>query len=121
MLALEIVRTAGWLLGTVLHGVLVAVLVEGRRERGLPFAYVWLAGAALLWNMGNLLVVFLGEVAGDRLPSLTGAASAVAVVGFGMLPSAMIHAATVARREAFARRIRGHLRTVRSGPLLDAE
>ena len=107
MLVFEIIRTAGWLLGSILHGVLFAVLAEGRRERGTPLAYVGLAGAALLWNLGNLLVVFLGELTGDRTPSLARLASALAVVGFGMVPSILIHAAAVARRGAF-----GHPRVV---------
>ena len=103
MLAFEIARTAGWLVGTILHGVLFAVLLEGRRERGTPVAYVVLATAALLWTLGNLLAAFVGQFVGEGLPHLTQAASAVAVAGFGMLPSAMIHAAAVARGESFRR------------------
>ncbi|MHC4199837.1 MAG: sensor histidine kinase [Planctomycetota bacterium] len=121
MLVFEIIRTAGWLLGSILYGVLFAVLAEGWREssstglahpesiegRGTPLAYVALAGTALLWNLGNLLVVFLGELTGDRIPKITSLASALAVVGFGMVPSILIHAAAVARRGAF-----GHPRAV---------
>jgi signal transduction histidine kinase len=103
VIVFDIIRTAGWLVGTILHGVLFAVLLEGRRERGTPGAYVTLAAAALSWTLGNLLVVFLGQFAGDRLPHLTQAASAMAVVGFGVLPSGVIHAGVVARREQFAR------------------
>jgi len=103
----DIIRTAGWLVGTILHGILFAVLLEGRRERGTPGAYVTLAGAALGWTLGNLLVVFLfvllGENAEEKLPLLLRASSALAVVGFGLLPSGMIHAAVVARPEQFRR------------------
>jgi signal transduction histidine kinase len=103
VIAFDIIRTAGWLVGTILHGVLLAVLLEGRRERRIPGAYVTLAASALGWHLGNLLVVFLGELAGEQLPVLTQGASALAVAGFGLLPSAMIHAGVVARREQFAR------------------
>ena len=103
MIVFDIMRTAGWLVGTILHGVLFAVLLEGRRERGTPGAYVTLAGAALGWTLGNLLVVILGEFAGEKLPLLTRAASALAVAGFGLLPSGVIHAGVVARRERFRR------------------
>ena len=106
-LVFDIIRTAGWLVGTILHGILFAVLLEGRRERGTPGAYVTLAGAALGWTLGNLLAVFLfvllGEDAEQKLPLLLRASSALAVVGFGLLPSGMIHAGVVARPEQFRR------------------
>jgi signal transduction histidine kinase len=103
MLAFEIGRTVGWLIGTILHGLLLGVLVEGRRKRGTSYAYIWLVGSALLWHLGNLLAVFLGELTGNRLPSFLKAATILATVGFGLLPSALIHTAVVARKDLFSR------------------
>jgi len=49
------------------------------------------------------LFVLLGENAEEKLPLLLRASSALAVVGFGLLPSGMIHAGVVARPEQFRR------------------
>ena len=69
MFAFEMIRTAGWLVGTLLHGLLLVVLIEGRRKRGTALAYSWVIGSALLWHLGNLLVAFLGELTGNKLPT----------------------------------------------------
>jgi signal transduction histidine kinase len=103
MLVFETIRIAGWLVGTILHGLLLAVLIDGRRKRGTALAYSWLIGSALLWHLGNLLVAFLGELTGNKLPAFLDAARILATVGFGLLPSTLIHTAVVARIDLFKR------------------
>ena len=103
MFAFEMIRTAGWLVGTLLHGLLLVVLIEGRRKRGTALAYSWLIGSVLLWHLGNLVVAFLGELTGNKLPTVLLAATILAVIGFSLLPSALIHTAVVARKDLFKR------------------
>ena len=103
LLIFEIVRSAGWLVGTILHAVLLLVMLEGRRERRTPGAYPWLVGSALLWHLGNLLAVFVEQLTAGGLPQLDMIARIVATVGLGFLPSALIHSAVAAKIERFSK------------------
>ncbi len=89
------------ILGTSMHAFLASLLWRRRAKVGSERAFLLVILAALLWNLGSLLVVLLKFVnpEPEQLERLTRPCEAAALIGLACMPSLLLHTLLLYLRE----------------------
>ncbi|MBI3725344.1 hypothetical protein HY251_15535 [bacterium] len=88
----QIVLVSSWLLGTVLHVVLLRMILRRKRWIRGEGLFAVLVTAVGLWNLGRFAFVFLDLLKKGQLPvEITVACDAIAYAGLLLVPSALLH------------------------------
>ncbi len=87
----EIVSLTGFLVGSVLHGVLLGLIYQRKNKTPSERAFLFLVFAVAMWHVGNAISVFSLILFGRNIPSISYVADAIAYVGIGFIPSLLLH------------------------------
>lgn len=88
----EVIQTAGYLLGTILHLLLLWLFVKRHRRRVAEGLFAGFVCAVGFWNLGQFLEAFLGVLLrGDVPTTVLVACDIIAYLGLLFLPSALLH------------------------------
>ncbi len=97
--AYDLLLLVVFILGTTLHAFLTSLLWRRRGKVGSERVFLLVILAALLWNLGSLLVVLIDFVHHEKLSRLTQLCDAGALVGLACLPSLLLHTLLLYLRE----------------------
>lgn len=87
----EIVSLTGFLVGSVLHVVLLGLIYQRKNKTPSERAFLFLVFAVAMWNVGNAISVFSLVLFGRNIPSISYVADTIAYVGIGFIPSLLLH------------------------------
>jgi signal transduction histidine kinase len=87
----EIVSLTGFLVGSVLHGVLLGLIYQRKNKTPSERAFLFLVFAVAMWHVGNAISIFSLVLFDRRVASISYVADAIAYVGIGFIPSLLLH------------------------------
>ena len=87
----EIVSLTGFLVGSILHGVLLGLIYQRKNKTPSERAFLFLVFAVAMWHVGNAISVFSLVLFGRNIPSISYVSDAIAYVGIGFIPSLLLH------------------------------
>src|SRR3989338_6360960 len=87
----EIVSLTGFLVGSVLHGVLLGLIYQRKNKTPSERAFMFLVFAVAMWHAGNAISVFSLVLFGKNIPSISYVADAIAYVSIGFIPSLLLY------------------------------
>jgi len=89
----EIVSLTGFLAGSVLHVVLLALIYQRKNKTPSELAFFFLVVTVAMWNVGNTISIFSLMLFGRSVSPINYVADAVAYIGVGLIPSLLLHKA----------------------------
>jgi signal transduction histidine kinase len=95
----EIVSLTGFLVGSVLHAVLLGLIFQRKNKTPSEMAFLFLVVTVAMWNVGNAISLFSLMLFERNVPSINYLADAMAYVGIGFIPSLLLHTSTLYLRE----------------------
>lgn len=88
----EVVQTAGYLLGTILHILLLWLFLKRHRRRVAEGLFAGFVCAVGFWNFGQFLEAFLGVLLRGDVPApVLLSCDIIAYLGLLLLPSTLLH------------------------------
>ncbi|MFQ5863105.1 MAG: ATP-binding protein [Candidatus Brocadiales bacterium] len=91
----EIVSLTGFLAGSVLHVVLLALIYQRKNKTPSELAFFFLVVTVAMWHVGNTISIFSQMLFGRNVSSINYVADAVAYIGIGLIPSLLLHTAAL--------------------------
>ncbi|HHT9133520.1 MAG TPA: ATP-binding protein [Candidatus Avalokitesvara rifleensis] len=117
----EIVSLTGFLAGSVLHVVLLALIYQRKNKTPSELAFFFLVVTVAMWNVGNTISIFSLMLFGRSVSPINYVADAVAYIGVGLIPSLLLHTATLYLTERglhMSKRLQGFITVVVYLPVL---
>src|SRR3972149_4125293 len=117
----EIVSLTGFLAGSVLHVVLIATVTTRKNKTPSELAFFFLVVTVAMWNVSNTISIFSLMLFGRSVSPINYVADAVAYIGVGLIPSLLLHTATLYLTERglhMSKRLQGFITVVVYLPLL---
>lgn len=117
----ELVSLTGFLVGSVLHIVLLALIYQRKNKTPSELAFFFLVVTVAMWHVGNAISIFSQMLFGRSVSSINYVADAVAYIGIGLIPSLLLHTATLYLTERgvhMSRRLQGFITVVVYLPVL---
>lgn len=117
----DVVSLTGFLVGSVLHVILLSLIYHRKNKTPSEWAFFFLVVTVTMWNVGNAISVFSLMLFGRSVSSINYVADAVAYVGIGFIPSLLLHTATLYLTERgmrLSKRLQGFITVVVYLPVL---
>ncbi|MFQ5957061.1 MAG: ATP-binding protein [Candidatus Brocadiales bacterium] len=117
----ELVSLTGFLVGSVLHVVLLALIYQRKNKTPSELAFFFLVVTVAMWHIGNTISIFSLMLFGRSVSSINYVADAVAYIGIGLIPSLLLHTATLYLTERgmyLSKRLQGFVTVVVYLPVL---
>ncbi len=114
----DLVSLTGFLVGSVLHGVLLGLIYQRKDKTPSEKAFLFLVVAVAMWHVGNAISVFSLILLDRNIPSINFIAGAIAYVGIGFIPSLLLHTSILYMTERGWDISRGLLRLITSAVYL---
>lgn len=117
----DIISLTGFMVGSVLHVVLLSLIYHRKNKTPSEMAFFFLVVAVTMWNVGNAISVFSLMFFGRSVSSINYVADAMAYIGVGFIPSLLLHMAVLyvtERGMRISKRLQGFITVVVYLPVL---
>ncbi len=104
MLLYNVIAFAGFLLGTVLYSILLALLISRREKKEKEYAFIGLGVSGWLWYVGTFLALLLKFLLANQWAGFARMFNSAAYLGLVFLPSFLLHTHASFLQDAYRKR-----------------